>query len=63
MTATKTVQRVKWDSFDGVVLYRDVYSDGSRGALISAGFHTNDPKASQKMQRIEKERTGQTVRS
>ncbi len=57
----KIVERLEWTSEAGAALFREVYDDGSRSALISAGVEMNDPDFQKKAQRIARERKGRKV--
>lgn len=52
------IQGIEWTSFDGTVLYKEVYQDGSKSKLVPAGFDTDDPAFKMKAGRIEREWIG-----
>ena len=62
--ASKTVEGIEWDSSEGQMLYREVYSDGTRSGQISVpDMPVNlPPKKFRRMkEQIERTKIGRVV--
>lgn len=64
MSSEKIVEHIEWYSLEGQTLYREMYTDGTKGARVSVPEMSNlPPEKLQRMQeQIENARIGQAVR-